>query len=84
MNEECRRCGATIDVRKTDKGTRMAIGLEKEQGGTVELRESRIAGGGVIAVRVPSERGVERYVEHSKVCRPRRPARKGDRTRGIK
>lgn len=72
MIEPCRDCGQDIDVRSTDKGTRMAVSLEKEPGGTIELRESRVVGGGVVAVRVPAERGVDRYTEHAKVCRGKR------------
>lgn len=80
MIEECRNCGQDVDVRNTAKGTRMAVSLEKEPGGTIELRESRVVGGGVVAVRVPSERGVDHYVEHSKVCRGKgKASRKGKR-----
>lgn len=75
MIEDCRNCGAKVDVRNTAKGTRMAVSLEKEEGGTIELRESRIAGGGIVAVRVAAERGVPRYREHSKVCRGKRHGR---------
>lgn len=75
MIEDCRNCGESVDVRNTAKGTRMAVSLEKELGGTIELRESRIAGQPTIAVRVAAERGVERYREHSKVCRGKRRGR---------
>lgn len=77
MLEECRNCGEQVDVRPTAKGTRMAISLEKAENGSVELRESKIAGRGVVAVRVERERGDQapRYVEHSKVCRGKKRGR---------
>lgn len=75
MIEDCRDCGERIDVRNTAKGTRMAISLEKEPFGTIELRESRIAGQTTVAHRVAGD-STPRYVEHSKACRGKRRGRR--------
>lgn len=75
MIEGCRKCGQDVDIRPTAKGTRMAISLEREPGGTIELRESRAVVGAIVAVRVAAERNVPRYVEHAKVCRGKKRGR---------
>lgn len=72
MIESCRRCGEDVRVVPSSKGTRMALSLEMEPGGTVELVRSQIVGGGLIATRVGHAPGVARYLEHAKVCRSKK------------